>query len=135
MEDSKKVRKRAGRPQFNPTAEQRSDVELMAADGTSIDCIAAIIGIQKQTLAKHFADEISLGRARKRLHYLKSLEKQSDGGNASATKTLLAMTDLVPERAAKQEKLGKKEIAKAAAEGASGTTWDELLAPADQPLQ
>ena len=53
----------AGRPPFEPSARDRRMVTVMAAYATQ-DVIAEAIGIDRNTLAKHFVDELSIGRAR-----------------------------------------------------------------------
>ena len=50
------------RPQFNPTAEQRTLVKSMAALGIPHDSIALKIGVRSpKTLRKHFRLELDLG--------------------------------------------------------------------------
>jgi hypothetical protein len=123
-----------GRPAYAPTKASRSDVTLMVADGFSEEQVAAVLGIDPKTLTKYFANEILNGRAEKRFHYLKLLEKQAKKGSSSSTKALLARSDIVPDRAPRPAKLGKKEMAKADAVGPSGTSWDDLLPGDQKPL-
>src|SRR5260370_32903068 len=59
------------RVKFEPTAEQRDNVELLAAVGTTHDLIARMIvdpatgrHISDKTLRKYFRDELELGLAK-----------------------------------------------------------------------
>lgn len=56
--------KRAGRPPFKPTDEQRKMVEMFAACGIPQEEIARVVspgGIAKHTLQKHFREELDTG--------------------------------------------------------------------------
>lgn len=63
MEDKKKTKKKVGRPQFEPTDEQRKMVKTLAGVGVPQEQIAAIIGITDDTLRKHFEVETQVGKA------------------------------------------------------------------------
>ena len=54
---------RAGRPRFQPTEEQRQQVAMMVAHGITNPSIAAILGLDEDTLNKHFATELEHGLA------------------------------------------------------------------------
>ena len=51
----------AGRPAYKPTDAERGQVEAMAAYGIPQDEIALVVGIAKNTLRKHFEDELATG--------------------------------------------------------------------------
>lgn len=122
----------AGRPPFKPTKEQRSDVELLKADGWSNERIALQLRISRPTLEAHFADELQYGADSVRLENLKNLRKMAKK-NASAAKQLNDRLDLVATRrpdggdapqqeTAKVTKLGKKEDLQRQAENPDATS-------------
>jgi hypothetical protein len=51
-----------GRPPFQPTPEQRRQVELLVAHGNAEWIIARIVGCDRKTLRRHFRDELRDGR-------------------------------------------------------------------------
>ena len=51
-----------GRPQFQPTKEQRDSVIVLAGGGVREDLIAMSMKIDPKTLRKHFRDELDSGR-------------------------------------------------------------------------
>lgn len=79
---------RTGRPKFKPTAPQRNRVKLMRADGWSKERIARQIGVDADTLVKHFAEELEYGADQKRLELIEAAEKGAKKGNASLIKWL-----------------------------------------------
>lgn len=56
------MRRRTGRPSFKPRDGDRRYVQTMAALGLSYEDIARTVGIDRGTLAKHFDEELHLGR-------------------------------------------------------------------------
>ncbi len=52
-----------GRPEHEPTADQRLLVEALAAYGVKHDLIARMIGISDETLRKHYRNELDFGLA------------------------------------------------------------------------
>ena len=132
-----------GRPQFKPTAKMRRTVEEMVSCGEPKTRIARAIGIDSETLDKHFGDELAHGLSRRRREVLELLFKSARSGNVTAQKQLAAMTGLAAAdaevrrigdaqrdeaRAAAAPKVGKKEAAQAAAESAGlGTEWGDDL--------
>ena len=56
------MRPKIGRPSFRPSETDRRFVSRMSAVGMSQDEISAIIGIDRNTLVKHFRDDIDGGR-------------------------------------------------------------------------
>jgi hypothetical protein len=138
------ARKR-GRPPFKPTTAIRRKVEELIACGKSQDVIASAIGCARDTLTKHFADELLHGRARREAEANALLWKNARKGNASALRRLLdeirvagAASDFEkpPAPAPKLEKLGKKAAAAEAAQhvGGEGSEWGEDLRAPDRPL-
>lgn len=81
-----------GRPTFEPTEEQRLDVEEMVACGMRQDDIARAVGISTPTLVKRFADELAGGGARRRAEVVKMLFGAARKGNVAAQKKLEEMT-------------------------------------------
>ena len=53
---------RTGRPPFQPTERQRGEVSAMVVCGIPEEQVARKIGITRNTLRKHFRDEIELSR-------------------------------------------------------------------------
>lgn len=58
------AKKPNGRPAHVPTDETRRQVEKLAAYGITHDSIAGIVGISDETLRKHYATELALGKDR-----------------------------------------------------------------------
>lgn len=122
--EPKKVRKKkakgrggkrsgSGRPAFRPSIEQRQTVEEMKFCGDSDEVIARAIGIDADTLRKHFADELLDGYAMRRKEVVSLMFKEARAGNASAIRRLeeigrLANAAEKPETAV-APKLGKKQ--------------------------
>lgn len=84
MQDAKTAKRKAGRPAFKPSPEQRYSVELMAAIGIPQTSIAAALGVAPNTLAKHFPDELANGRTRTTTKVADSLVRQALAGNITA---------------------------------------------------
>lgn len=136
------ARKGAGRPEFEPNAEQRERVEILVGGGMGKEEIAAALNLSPKTLKKHFKTELTIGRSKKRAEVLEAMFKSASGGNVSAQKTYIALNTIATADAAwtdpqapeagtsapRPEKLGKKELAAAAASTAgAGTTWNNDL--------
>ena len=143
MQGNGKHRKRGPKP-FAPKAHQRRLVTLLAAGGLSEPGIAREIGICQNTLRKHFAAELTEAHEREMAENLKRLRKAADRGNVTAMKHLDAKLGAVSAAAAwsgqptaepKPEKLGKKQIAEAAALTAGeGSGWGDDLRIPDTPM-
>jgi hypothetical protein len=56
-------RRGRGQPPFEPTPAQRTNVQVMRADGDSLDTICRSIGCSEKTLRKHFKTELATGHA------------------------------------------------------------------------
>ena len=102
------------------------------------DAIARVLGIDGNTLRKHFSAELEFGAQRKRAEVIGMLFKSAKGGNVTAQKKLEDMTKVVvaeagiveelPAEAARTPKLGKKEeAAQAASTAGRGTEWGDDL--------
>ena len=68
---------RKGRPSFQPTEEQRRMVEVMASGGIQQDAIASVLKIDRNTLAKHFKDELDNAATKANAKIVANLFKQA----------------------------------------------------------
>lgn len=118
-----------GRPAFNPTPAMRRKVATAAAGGMAHEEIAVALGICRNTLAKHFENELSTGAHQKRMDVLDAMARAALKGNVSAAKAFLAATPMLAAPPAEPEKpVGKKEQAnRDATTAAAGTEWDDLI--------
>lgn len=130
--------KRKGRPPFKPTPALRRKVSILRAGGMTQEAVAMAIGVDDDTLKKHFEVELTFGAAKARAEIVSKLHEAAKGGNVTAQKAFLARNegldvseDLRPQTAAKEPKLGKKEVAAQEAELAgAGSPWgDDLVLP------
>lgn len=118
---------------FEPTEEQRENVEILIGNGWSEASIAKALRIDRTTLRKHFSEELEFGRERRRMLVVRSMYEIAVGGNISAQKAYLDRGDLTPEpapkpKAEKPVRLGKKEAADAVAQAAAmETNWANLV--------
>ena len=99
-----------GRPEFEPTESQRAKVEGMAACGIPQEQMALVIGIDDNTLRKHFRHELDTAAPLANLAVGKTLFAKAVGGDVTAaiwwTKTRMGWKE-------------KQEIAHTDAEGNS----------------
>ena len=111
-----------GRPQFQPTPEQRSQCAILSAGRMAEAGIAAVFGITRPTLHKHFAAELTQGAAQRNAAVLLALYETAVAGNVAAARTWLA-------RQADQQGalLGKKAQREADAAEAPPAEWADLL--------
>jgi len=111
-----------GRPQFQPTNEQRSQCAILAAARMSEENIAAALGVSRPTLRKHFADELTAGAAKCNAAVLEQLYRTAMDGNVAALRLWLARPadELV-------EALGKKAQREAASAKAPPGAWADLI--------
>lgn len=125
-----------GRPEFEPTQRQREDVKLCKADEWSDDRIARQLGISRNTLLKHFAEELAYGADQVRMRNLRNLQRLADAGSVPACRELLEMSEggaeMLPVPSAPpaehEAPLGKKEQATRDARTAhEGTSWNQIL--------
>lgn len=85
--DKSTLKKRGpGRPGFEPTDNERKQVEALSGYGVPQDKIANLIrdGIDKVTLLKHFRAELDRGLAKADAKIAETLFQQAVGGNISA---------------------------------------------------
>lgn len=124
------------RPQHKPSWESRRQVSIAAAAGMSQEEIALAIEIDRNTLRKHYHDELTIGACKRRMEILQAAHMSAMKGNVSAQKMLLGMQPEIGIPTAEQDgkidtkpaKIGKKAQAKQDAVGAEGGTgWDGLL--------
>lgn len=78
---------------YKPTATQRRRVMRGIAVGLTLEELATDLGMSERTVRRAFANEIKIARTRVRLDTVDLLQKAANGGNVSAMKTLLEMTD------------------------------------------
>ena len=71
-------------PTYAPTDEQRYAVELMSGIGIDQDQMALSLGICKNTLRKHFSQELSVGKVKTITKVSDSLVRQALAGNMTA---------------------------------------------------
>lgn len=115
-----------GRPEYRASLESRRTVEEMKFVGESDNTIARALGIDPDTLRKHFSEELADGHAQRRKEVIGLLFKSARDGNVSAQKKLEEMGRVgvasvsVKAREKKEPKIGKKEEQKAAAAAVSG---------------
>ena len=76
----------AGRPEFEPTPEERKQAEAMAGYGVPHDNIAALIrgGIDSDTLKKHFKQELAQGKAKANAKVGQTLFQKATAGDTTA---------------------------------------------------
>ena len=111
-----------GRPQFQPTNEQRDQCSILAAGRMAEADIAAAFGITRPTLRKHFADELTTGAAERNAAVVVQLYRAAMDGNVAALRLWLA-------RQADQqaETLGRKAQREADAAEAPPGAWADLI--------
>ena len=76
----------AGRPEFQPTDEERKQVEALAGYGVPHDQIAVLVrgGIDSDTLKKHFKTELVAGKAKANAKVGQTLFQKATAGDTSA---------------------------------------------------
>jgi transcriptional regulator with XRE-family HTH domain len=122
-----------GRPSHKPTHYQRERVMRLRADGWSLERIARVIGLDVQTLAKHYGDELEHGADIKTDALLEWAERGAKKGNAAnikwlseryqaarADEQLRGRASGPPAEEPKAPKLGKKEQQQEAANAVKG---------------
>lgn len=80
------AREGAGRPAFEPTDAERKQVEAMSGYGLPIEQIAVLVrgGIDTDTLRKHFATELTAGKAKANSGVGRTLFQKAMGGDTAA---------------------------------------------------
>lgn len=126
MTEKPKGSSKGGRPSYRASLEDRQTVEEMKFCGESENVIARALGIDPDTLRKHFPDELADGHAQRRKEVIGMLFKAARGQNVAAIKKLEEMgraagaAESVKGRETKAPKLGKKEEQKVAAKAVGG---------------
>lgn len=77
MSDEEGSVNRGGNPPWEPTEEQRKQVETMSAMGIRQDDMAVIIGVDPKTLRKHCRKELDQGSIKATMKVAQSLFKQA----------------------------------------------------------
>lgn len=129
-----------GRPEHQWTQEKSHKVSLLFAMGKDEDDAAAMLGISKATLRKHYFSELAgltAARIRLRAKTWLDLSRAAADGNVAAAKELLKEMErgsmigaaaFDKQRKAKPPKKGKKEEALEQARNAGrGGKWGGLL--------
>lgn len=125
----------AGRPEFQPTEDQRDTVRSMAAYGVPQFDIARVIGCSVPTLRKHFFREVEISEIEATARVAQTLfaiATKKDGGKDSLIACIfwLKCRGGWRERDGQPEIPGKKEEQRQAALNAgAGTDWGDLLSP------
>lgn len=130
-------KKKGGRPEWEPTQQQRNMIEAMSGYGLQDYEIAKVLEVSGPTLRKHCWRELELGHLKMNAKVAQSLFKiTQDPKNPKQAAACMfwmkcragwrEMDPLVP----REPPLGKKEQADRDAQTADeGTEWDGLLNP------
>jgi hypothetical protein len=126
--------KSRGRPPFKPTLKQRELVEQMRYCAEPVTVIARAIGIDEDTLKKHFHDELADGHANRRGEVVGYLFDAAKKGNVTAQKKLEEMgrgVGAAESARSVEPKTGKKAAAQADADAAvaAGGRFSTRTAP------
>ena len=141
--NSKVKRDSPGRPPHEPTATARRRVAVLAGGGWSQDDIAAVLEIDRNTLAKHYMHELTVGAREKREEILEAMRKAAKKGSVPAARLYLQnIGQVLPATALADESIAPSPIAdglkaardRAATTAHTGTEWAEVLARS-KPLQ
>ena len=84
--DNGGAREGAGRPAFEPTDDERKQVEAMSGYGLPVEQIAILIrgGISIDTLYKYFGDEMTAGKAKANAKVGQTLFQKAMAGDTAA---------------------------------------------------
>jgi hypothetical protein len=129
------AKKAKGRPAFEVTPALRRRVSIAAGAGMSHEAIAKAIGACRDTLEKHFAEELQAGAYQRRLEVLEALyQAATRDGSVAAAKAFLALEPAAVgpkdgEEVKPVPKTGKKEQANRDAVSAplADPEWSEVL--------
>lgn len=83
---AKKGNNGGGRPSFQPTQQQRNQVQILKANGSSLHIIAQIVGCDENTLTKHFKAELKYGKERAIATMGAAVFRMATQGNISAAR-------------------------------------------------
>jgi predicted transcriptional regulator len=131
------LRERRGRPSYKKSEENQRFVEVRAAAGWTHEMIAQDMGIDSDTLRKHFSAELELGRVKTEGMMLDVLLRKAREGHVPSVRELRERIERAapkaPRRAksghadegqTEQKPLGKKEAALEAARQVPGDYGD-----------
>lgn len=136
----------AGRPSHEPTDEKRNKVMLLFALGWKKEMVAAALQLSMPTFRKHYFPEIKFAAdalLRVKARHIERVWVKAESGDMGALKEIGRMIDRVEasryaqddEPAPRARWVGKKEIAKIAAESAGvETEWGDDLVRSNGPL-
>lgn len=76
----------SGRPAFEPTADERKQVETLSGYGLPMDQIASLVrdGISVDTLRAHFDAELKTGKSKANAQIAQTLFQKAKGGSETA---------------------------------------------------
>ena len=132
------AKSKGGRPQHQPTAQERKLVELLSGMSVPQLKIAEVLGVAQKTMLKHYANELNVGAAKVEAQLISNMFRLAGGRDGTALKANMFLlncrfgwTQYAPPPPSKEPVLGKKEQAMLDAETAhEGNEWGELLAQA-----
>lgn len=107
---SDKPLNKGGRPSFKPTDQQRKTVNAMAAYGIPQAEISAVIGCDRNTLMKHFRDELDTAAAQANAKVAESLFRRATGdGPSSVAAAIFWLKARAGWSEIRDQPMGKKE--------------------------
>lgn len=107
---SEKQPNKGGRPPFKPTEQQRKTVKTMAAYGIPQADISAVIGCDRNTLMKHFRDELDTAAAQANAKVAESLFRRATGeGPSSVAAAIFWLKARAGWSESREQPMGKKE--------------------------
>jgi len=120
---------KAGRPSYEPTEKDRVQVKMLAAMGVPDYDIAKVMQLSSPTLRKYFYHELESGHIEANAQVAQSLYKMAtDREKPNVSAAIFWLKTRARWSEAKEEELGKKEIARIAAQSAGkDTAWENLL--------
>ena len=124
------------RPEHEPTVASRRRVTIGAGSGMSHEALALALDISRNTLEKHYGDELSKGAAVRQLEIKESIFRQAKKGNVAAARLYLqGAAQAVPQPTPGSEQEFVPPIAdglkaardRAATTAQQGTEWAGVL--------
>jgi hypothetical protein len=123
-----------GRPEYEPTAAARRRVTIGAGSGMSHEALARALKISRNTLEKHFAEELANGAAERQLELKEALYRQGKKGNVAAIRLYLQGATPPPSptpdslQVLPSQTMGVKAQRNEGAKTATqGTEWQDIL--------
>ena len=120
----------AGRPSFEPTAEQRRMVESMTGLGVPDYEVAKVMAISLPTLRKYFHEQLEVGHIKSNVQVAQTLFKVATDIDhpRHVTAAIFWLKARAGWREAQVDEVGKKQIqADNARVSHNGTEWENLL--------